>query len=67
MEILLALSGYFILFLVIYLAVRTGMNDSKNLTHIKNELSTIKNELERLRKHSVNQEEEQESWQSGKQ
>lgn len=67
MEILLALSGYFILFFVIYLAVRTGINDSKNLTHMKNELSTIKNELELLRKQSVNHEEEQESWQSGKQ
>ncbi|MBH0160593.1 MULTISPECIES: hypothetical protein [Fictibacillus] len=66
MEILLALSSCFILFFVIYLAVRTAINDSKNLTLIRNELSTIKKELESLRKHAANHEEGQNFWQNGK-
>ncbi|ANC77274.1 hypothetical protein [Fictibacillus phosphorivorans] len=67
MEILFALSGYLILFLVIYFAVRTGINDSKELLQIRNELSTMKSELERIRKYSVNHEEEEFTWQNGKQ
>ncbi len=42
------------------------MNDSKQLMHIRTELSTIKSELELLRKQSANHEEEQASWENGK-
>ncbi|MED1865968.1 hypothetical protein P4V41_21185 [Fictibacillus nanhaiensis] len=66
MEIILALSGCFILFFVIYVAVRTGINDSKNLNIIRNELSMLKSELELLRKQLENNEEEQHLWQDGK-
>lgn len=66
MEILLALSGYLSLFFVIYFAIKTGMNDSKQLMHIRTELSTIKSELELLRNQSANHEEEQASWENGK-